>query len=54
MVERSKKLRFPLEAVEPLSVLREPFGKDFDGDVTTELGIPSAIDFPHPARTNER
>jgi hypothetical protein len=53
VVERSKKLRFPFEAVQPLSVLREFFGKDFDGNVAPELGVPRAIDFPHPARTNE-
>ena len=29
-------------------------GRDFDRDFTPELGVPRAVDFSHPTRTNGR
>ena len=54
MIQRSKKPRLALEPRQTLFVLRERFGKDFDRDFTTELGVAGAINFAHPARTDER
>src|SRR3972149_4106196 len=32
-------------------MLRELFGKDFDGDFAPELAVPGAVDFPHATGT---
>ena len=52
MIERGKKPRFPLETGQLLRMLRELFGKDFDGDFTPELSVPGAVDLAHSARTD--
>ncbi len=49
MVERGQHLRFPREALQPLFITRESFGKDFDRDLALQLGVFSAIDLPHAA-----
>ena len=45
MIQRSKKPRLALEPRQALFVSRERFGKDFDRDFTTELGVAGPIDF---------
>ena len=52
VVERGNGARFALEAGAALGVSTEAVGKDFDGDIAVQAGVPSAIDLAHPARTN--
>jgi len=54
VVQRCQKMRFPLEASEPLRVLGEIVGKDFDGDFAPELGVAGAVDPAHAASTERR
>ena len=49
MVQRGEGLRFALEACEPLGVVRERLGQDFDRDVSVQLGIAGSIHLAHPA-----
>ena len=49
MVERGQHLRLALEALQPLFVTGESFGKDFDRDLALQLGVISAIHLPHAA-----
>ena len=44
MVERGDDLRLALET------LAEPLGRDLDGDVTSQAGIPRAIHLAHAAQ----
>ena len=53
MVQRREKLRLPLEPGKPLLVLGELFWKNFNGDVASELGVPSTVDLAHTTRTDE-
>ena len=41
MVERREKLRLPLEPRQPLGVLRDRLGKDFDREVPVQLRDPA-------------
>jgi hypothetical protein len=54
MIQRRQRLRFTLETRDAIAVGRHGVGKDFQGDTATELRVARAIDFAHPARTNER
>ena len=47
MVQGHEKLSFPLESRKAFLVLGKRLGQDVDGDVTTELGVPGAIDLAH-------
>jgi hypothetical protein len=47
MVQGGEKLGFALKAGKFLRMLRELFGKDFDGDFTPELGVPGAVHLAH-------
>ena len=49
MVERRERLRFALEAREPLRIGGERGRQDLDRDVAIELGIARAIDLAHAA-----
>src|SRR3990172_12500608 len=40
-------MRFSLEPSKPLIVLGEFLGKNLDGDIASELRVPSAVDFAH-------
>src|SRR3990172_8384532 len=40
-------MRFSLEPSKPLFVLGEFLGKNLDGDIASELRVPSAVDFAH-------
>ena len=42
MVQGREKLRLSFESRKTLLVLGKRLGQDFDGDVTTELGVPGA------------
>jgi len=44
---RHQHLDLALEAGHAVGVLREALGQDFDGHVAPELGVGSAVDFPH-------
>ena len=49
--ERRDRPRFPLEAL-ARTLARRPVGPhDFDRDIAIEPGIPGAIDFAHPPRS---
>ena len=54
MVERREKLGFPLEPRQPLGVLRDRLGEDFDREVPVQLGIPGPVDLAHPSRSERR
>ena len=54
MVERGQKLGFPLEPRQPLGVLRDRLGKDFDRKVPVQLGVPRPVNLPHPSRAERR
>ena len=51
MVQRGEKPRFTLEAGQLLRMLRELFGKDFNGDFAPEPAVPGAVDFAHATGT---
>ena len=53
MVERGQQLRFTLEASQPVWIEREGVRQDFQRDVAAQRGVVGAIDFAHPARTDE-
>ena len=53
MVQRGKRLRFTLEAREPLGVVRERLRQDLDCDVAIELGITRPIDFAHASAADQ-
>ena len=54
MIQRSEKLRFPLESCEPFVIVGEFFGKNFDRDVALELRVARAIDLAHTAFSDWR
>ena len=47
--QRRHGLRLALEAGQRVGILREPFGKDLDGDVAVELRVAGAVDLAHAA-----
>ena len=49
MIQGSEQPRFPLEASQFVGMLRKLPWKDFDGDVASEPGVPSAVDLTHTA-----
>ena len=49
VIQRGEQPRFALEACEPIGVAAQRFGKNFDGDVATELRIRRAVDLSHTA-----
>ena len=53
MIELGQDLCFASEAREPIGIAREDLGKDFERDVSIQLGIVGAIHLAHAARTNE-
>ena len=54
MVERGQKLGFPLEPRQPLGVLGDRLGKDFDREVPVQLGVARSVDLPHPSGAEGR
>ena len=54
MIQRSQGFRFPLEAREPVGVVREGLGQDLDRDVAVQLRIARAIDLPHAPFADQR
>ena len=46
--------RFPPEANVPLRIVRDRLRKNLQRDITAELRIARAIDFAHPALSDER
>ncbi len=54
MIERRERLRFALEARQPIGVLRERLRQDLDRDVAIELRVARAIDLPHAAFADRR
>ncbi len=49
VVEGGKDFRLALEPSQPLRVLGELIGQDFDRDIPAELCVSCPIDFTHPA-----
>jgi len=49
MIERRQHLRLAPEPGEPVGVIREGVGKNFQRDVAIEPGVPRAENFAHPA-----
>jgi hypothetical protein len=54
MVQRRQQLRLALEARQPIRMPRERDGQNLDRDLSAEIGVRCTVDFPHPARTNQR
>ena len=52
VVELCEDFGFSLKTGEAFFVLGEGFGQDFDGNFTSELGIPGAVDLSHSTGTN--
>jgi hypothetical protein len=52
MIERGKDLCFPLEAREPIRIVRKRVGQDLQRDITAQLRIMGAVDFAHPSAAN--
>ena len=49
VIQRRERLGFTLEAREPISVVRERLGQDFDRDVAIQLRVAGPEDLPHAA-----
>jgi hypothetical protein len=54
MVQRGDGFGFLLEAADAISIARQRRGKHFDGDVALQARIACAINFAHPACTEQR
>ena len=54
MVERGERLRFALEAHQPIGIGPQTLGQDLQRDVAIELGIARAIHLAHAAFADER
>jgi hypothetical protein len=52
MIPRSEHFRFALKSGEPLRIVRERFGQNFDGHIAPELRVVRLVDFAHSAGTN--
>jgi len=52
MIQRGRSLGFPLEAAEGLCIVGEFVGKEFQGDVTTELEVFRLVDHAHSPATD--
>ena len=53
VIQRREDLRLPLESSEAFRIAGEQLWKDFDRDVTIQLGVAGAIDLTHPADAEE-
>ena len=53
MGERGGCVRFRFEALQPLGIDRERGRENLDRDVSAQAGITRAIDFAHPAGTED-
>jgi hypothetical protein len=47
--QRGKQMRFPLEPREPLRIVDERLGQNFERDIAPELRVFGTIDLAHPA-----
>ena len=54
MVQRRERLGFAREPGEPIGIVRERVGQDFERDVAIELRVASPIDLSHPAFADRR
>ena len=53
VIQRGKKLGLALESGDALGLTRERLGENLDGDVTFQLRVVGAIDFPHSPGANQ-
>ena len=49
MIEGGERLRFALEAREPVGVVREGLGQNLDRDLTIQLRVARAVHLAHAA-----
>ena len=54
MVQRRERLGFAREPGQPLGVIGERVRQDFERDVPIQIGVPGAVDQPHPALADGR
>jgi hypothetical protein len=54
MVERSQNLSLALKAVQPIGIVSEMVGQEFQRDVALELSISRAINHTHPTFAERR
>src|ERR1700731_1923201 len=54
MVQCSQHSRFALKTGQPIGIVYECRGKDFDGHMAPELGVVRLVHFPHSACANLR
>ena len=52
MIQGREEFSFALETCQAVRVTCKRIGQHFDSDITPELGIPRAVDFTHPTRTD--
>jgi hypothetical protein len=52
MVQTGNGLCFTMEARQPIRIVGEMFGKDFDSDRSSEASVGSLVDLAHSARTD--
>jgi len=52
MIELGQQPSFALEACKAFGIVRQGRRQDFDGYITSELGVAGTVDLAHPARTN--
>jgi hypothetical protein len=52
MVQSREQLRFAFESSATIGVATQSLGKNFEGDVTIEAGVASAVDLAHATRAN--
>ena len=52
MIQRGERLRFALEAREPVGIACEGVGQDLDRDIAIQLRIARAIHLAHAARAD--
>ena len=54
VTECCKRLRFALEPRQPIGILRERFGQNFNSNLSTEVRVARAIDLAHTASADGR
>ena len=54
MIQGGQRLRFTLQASQPIGVMGDRFGEDLDRNVAVELRVAGAKDLAHAAFTNRR
>jgi hypothetical protein len=52
VIQRGEQVRFTFEPREPLGIVGQRFGQDFEGDVATELRVACPINLSHAARAD--